>query len=244
MEETLLGIEDNLLGVNDEFINGVAEKTGTSPATTRKIAMHVRKKVFGFNAVATKAQKFMVMKASELDADTQKTLKSGKAKFRDADYYVRQIIVGNTEIIKPADVISKGKRNIDKAKLEPSVNLVVTKIRLAYGTDVAITNPGLIGYKNTDLALPAYFANGEIEIVVEGETILKKTPVSRFFGSGADATDNTVQGYRDCVELQSLKIIKSQKVIEIKFHVPEEASQPANNHFLEVRLIGEELYQN
>ena len=81
--------------------------------------------------------------------------------------------------------------------------------------------------------IPAWLRNGEVEIRVEGRTVITDFPIARFFANGAaNNPDGSV------VLLGSGFTILGGDRIEILVKVPSSADLGTDKHFVRVDLVG------
>lgn len=271
-ELELSGVEEQLLGPDTDLeLAGIEEEIG-APFTKAQ-----RKGVKKFAAqaitrrdtrqVMTKGQKFLTLPhvIKELDKQDQENIAAGKARFFDADYYLRHRIVGGTgqeELVIKAEAQVRGVKNFDKDYLPEGVNVGASVIRLAYGvsdTPAAQTvQPWEVYYTNaqdaetgqptTPSTIPTALLNAEILISQDDKPVVS-FPVAKFFRDTFSVGIGT-QGKEDSVHMRSFRLLKGGKPFKASILWPEgSAALPTTfvgqtlgntlKHFLEVRIMGD-----
>lgn len=173
-----------------------------------------------------------------LDTDSQNIILGGKASYYDADYYLRAQITGTQELLLPSNQRAVGVSNLNENKLPEMTNLVISQVRLAYSTHASLTNPAAVKYDNVNAAVPVALLNAEIVITINDRPVIE-LPVSKFFNANGTAPVSfQAQGPNDTIELQAMKVVTPKDVLGILLKLPNGLTLGANNHFLEVRLIG------
>ncbi|MGE0638388.1 MAG: hypothetical protein AB7G44_07080 [Bacteroidia bacterium] len=270
-ELELTGVEEQLLGAEVDSELGAIEEEIGAPFTKAQ-----RKGVKKFAAqaitrrdtrqVMNKGQKFLTLPhvIKEFDKQDQADIAAGKARFFDADYYLRKRVVGGTgqeELVIKAEAQSRGIKNFDKDFLPEGVNLAASTIRVAYGVaDVLAATIPLaheIIYTNaqdaetgvgTPLTIPAQLLNAELLISQDGKPVVS-FPMAKFFRDSFSVGIGT-QGNQDSVHMRSFRLLKGGKPFTASILWPEGSAalatlSPTNpgvntlKHFVEVRLMGD-----
>lgn len=129
----------------------------------------------------------------------------------------------------------EGVSNFMDNKLQAGQNILVRRIRLAYGKDVAISNPAAIRYRNDTDAIPAALLNGYLAIKVD-KHIKARIPFNVGFNQGG--TYSSVPFIADCIHLRHPFFIIAGASVEIFYEFPDVAFGGTDKHFLEVIMNG------
>lgn len=237
-----------------------ADLNGLSAPQRKRVAKYVvgQTKKLGFNATNTRSMKFLVQMINELPEQDRKMLIDGQLKFRDFDFYVRVPVTGQGGMIvllQPSNVYNRGVSNIDKNRLPIGTNLILSRMRIGWGTSVAgaILDPASVSYVSENVvaatgigSCPTPLANGDIKVMVEDKPIVE-LPVARFLNQSRTPTGMNVGDSADFLLMEALKLVKADRAIRIELYCPTGTltgavtSFPAvgvSATFVEVRLAG------
>lgn len=189
------------------------------------------------NKLQTREQLYFESQRERLDEESKRAIIRGEMQYTDADFYIRKAITGGTtDLLNPSNVRKIGITNLDKNVLPDLVNLVLSGVRMAYGSHATETDAAAINYSNTR-EVPAVIANGELVISTDDKPIVE-LPAARFFNNSSTGISNQVQGHDDIVVLKSLRLIRANQPIIIQFRCAEGGTLAAGKHYIEVRLLG------
>lgn len=258
--ETVLDAIDQLNGAlcaTDEVENQIDDLSIGRLVAAGKIAPAAKKDVQKvvnasvkrrlLTSTLTRDQRFLMSQTGKLPIDNKVDIASGKAQFTLMDKYLRKQLAGGNqqELVLSAENDEVGLKNFDGNALANGENMVVSGIKLSYAYSASSTDPKAQIYTNamdaetagsSPLAVPAAFINGEIEFRVEGTSVLR-LPVKKFFRESLSVGVG-VEGGADTVQLPSPILLKARQAFSIVIHGANGVALPANNHFVEVRLMG------
>jgi len=189
----------------------------------------------------TKGQQFLLDNISKFDSEIVREIQTGKIKFSEGDFYLRASIKGSsniTELVRETNERVVGIQNFDKDYLPNKENLALEKIKFSYATTTQAS--GITDVRNVKTwtakmgDIPAALLNGEFYIMQEGSTLLR-IPVKRFFVG--DISPKT-EAQEDAFLLNAIQLIKSRTPLDINIEFAG-AMDNTDNHFVEIRLIGD-----
>lgn len=248
-----LGATDELETMYDEVSIGALVKKGKiAPAAAKDVAKVVNSSVKRrlLNSTYTRDQRFLLSQAGKLGIDTKIAWARGESQFTLKDLYFRRRLQGGAQesLVKASDIEEVGVQNVQGNSLPEGQNMVVSAMKIAYAYHASDANPRTQAYTNamdaetagsSPVVIPAAILNGEIEFRTEGTTVLR-LPVKRFFRESFSVGVG-VEGGADSVQLPAPVFLKSKQAFEIILWCTNGIALPANNHFLEVRLMGSGL---
>lgn len=133
-----------------------------------------------------------------------------------------------------------GVSDFDSNKLEAGVNAAIERIKVAYGKDATVNNTEIkdIAFSSLASAFPEVLKRAKLIIKQDNKTLLK-LPVERFTHGAAS---QKTQGEEDSLELGTPLVLIEQKPvdIELEFGADSAMVQGADDHYLQVRLMGTE----
>jgi hypothetical protein len=240
----------------DEKVLGALQQKGKITQEQRKImARHANAKVQARlkESILSPGQRFLIAESGRLDRQSQLDIAARKSRFELMDIYFRRELTGSGgifEVNKPNDNMIVGIQNIQSNKLEPGQNMALESIKLAYGYSAdgggQITTPAGILYTNAldaetagtaPLAIPAALLNGEIEVRIEGNKVVR-LPIKKFFRESFSVGVGT-EGMTDVVKFNTPILWKENTPILCQIHYAQGLNLPTGGkHFLEVRLMG------
>lgn len=204
---------------------------------------------------------FFMTKMPHLDQQTQADVRSGKKEFHEADFYIRKKLQGGTgiqDLIKETDSLEACVTSIDKAKLYKGQDLLLLGIGLAYAYNAATTTPDTQDYtgniyKINDVEadagagvvagvgvpvryIPVSIVNSDFTLTAGGNLIFKSR--TRKFLAEATAGYAIEANDENCVLLKLPKLVKAESLLKMQMEFGANAPALANNHFIEVRLLG------
>lgn len=245
-----LSATDFTENVYDEVSIGALVKAGKiTPAAKKDVAKVVNASVKRrlYNSTLTRGQRFLVSQVGKLPIDNKVDIAEGKAQFTLVDKYVRRQLSGGNmqKIVQSSDTEEVGRQNFAGDKLSNSENMAIEAMKLSYAYHASSTDVRAQAYTNamdaetagsSPLAIPAAFLNGEVELQIEGSTVLR-LPVKRFFRESLSVGVG-VEGGLDSVQLPAPIVLKANQAFSILIHGANGQTLPANNHFVEVRFMG------
>lgn len=173
-----------------------------------------------------------------LDPNSKRIIAAGNASYYDADFYIRSQITGTQDVLLTSNQKVVGVSNLNENRLPELTNLIISAVRVAYATHATLTNPAAVKYDNVNAAVPVALLNGELIIKINDRPVVE-LPISKFFNANGTAPVSfQAQGSNDTIELQAMKVVTPQDVIGVEIKLPNGLTLGANNHFLEVRLLG------
>lgn len=175
---------------------------------------------------------FLEQNIGDLPPDTQQAVEDDNIQLVEADIYIRRKIStsGDSDLLDSQSLVQVGICNVDRTNLPEFQNLILSGIRVAFGSHATETKPEAILYANTSAPIPFY--NGEIIITVNTTPIFTGR-ISRFIFPIA-AYPNTI----DYVPLKVPKLITSRDEINIKIRLPNGQTLATPQNFVEVALLG------
>jgi hypothetical protein len=191
---------------------------------------------------STKTQNFLFSKVGELDAQTQADIMAKNVQAFDADMYLRVDITGGSGIMELLDentTKTTGITNWDKNKLAKTVNMALERVRVAYATTATAggeKKPEAVKYSTVSKDVPAALMNADL-IILQNDKTLAEIPMSRFF---VESASNRPAGVEDAVVLDSLRLIQENQPVGIQIKFPKGVALPDANHFVDIRLIGQQ----
>lgn len=191
-------------------------------------------------AVKTREMRFMESPAvnRRLDTDSQRIIQGNRASYYDADFYVRKAIAGTGDLLDASNVKAIGLSSFNENKLPELTTFVMSAIRVSYATHASLTNPAAVKYDNSSASIPVALLNAELVIKINDKPVVE-LPVSKFFNANGSAPVSfQAQGPNDTIELKAMKLITPKDILGIELKLPAGLTLGANNHFLEVRLLG------
>ncbi len=191
----------------------------------------------------TKEQRFLKGKQDLFPKQTLAELKAGKVRFIDSDItHTAEISEagGIYDLLRTTNDKEVGKSDFDSNKLEQGVNVAVGRIKIGYGKDATVNNTTAdkIAYSSDVSVFPVELLRAKLIIKQDGKTLMK-LPVERFTVSDKSAK---TQGEEDVLHLGTPVILIEQKPIDIQleFNPGAGITAGADDHFIQVRLIGTE----
>lgn len=185
------------------------------------------------------AEDFLKIKEKELDSDSRSKWGAEQLKLIEADFYLRKLVsgAGEQDLITASTNEKRGTTNIDKARLPSLQNLVLNKIRFAWGfVATGTTDPAVITYGNKITAdLPVALRHSILQISQDNKVIIER---AIDLSLGVEVSRDVIG--EDVPFLKKWEIIKADRPITIKLLPPEGATiaKGTDNVFLEVRLMG------
>ncbi len=212
---------------------------GLSATQAQAIAKKANQALAG--QIATRAQKYMLLKQALLSPNIQAIIKAGSVKFTNESYFFRVLIgtalngaiVFNTGTV----VATNGLTNLQNGKIVANSAAVITEV----GVKVALpgsslTDPSLTTYTNMDASIPAALQNAELTIKIKGQP-LPMMPLKDFFAFGDTVVSNGLG--RDKVTLQSPILLNETDTIDAQIQFPpNNATALAHAGFIELSLYG------
>lgn len=191
----------------------------------------------------TKEQRFLLAKKAEFTKQMQADLAAGKVRFTDSDItHTAEISEagGIYDLLRTTNDKTVGISDFDSNKLEAGVNVAVGRIKVAYGKDASVnaTAAHKINYSSDVSVFPPELLRSKLIIKQDNKTLLR-LPVERFCVSDKSAK---VQGEEDVLHLGTPFILVEQKPvnIQLEFNPDSGIVAGADDHFLQVRLMGTE----
>jgi hypothetical protein len=191
----------------------------------------------------TKEQRFLLAKKAEFTKQMQADLAAGKVRFIDSDVqHIAEISEagGIYDLLRTTNDKTVGVSDFDSNKLEAGVNVAVGRIKIAYGKDASAnkTAPHKINFSSDIAAFPPELLRAKMIVKQDNKTLLR-LPIERFCVS--DKTSK-VQGEEDVLHLGTPFVLFEQKPVNIQLEFNPEAGiiAGADDHFLQVRLMGTE----
>lgn len=200
----------------------------------------VRRMVVGFmggGGLTREEQTLLAFLEGGVDPTTAKAYREGKARFVDANYYIRKEITGSNgklQILDERTQKATGVTNIHLGKLQKGENAVISQVLVGYATDAAKVNVADLVYDSVVTSWPTGLANAELQILQDGAPCCDPIPVA-LCGTQADST--AARGMVDSKSFRTPFILEEEKQIVITVDFPV-ASFGANKHHIEVFLLG------
>lgn len=177
--------------------------------------------------------------ARELDQDTINKLRAGEIRLEDAVFYASADVSGQggtSDLITNSTALKKGTVNFDKSALPKLQNLVLKAIQFGYA---AVTDGDDVAEAQFSSKIPASMETAVLKanlIIKQEDKIVFERPVRDLM---SESTDDASQPY----ELSNWRLIKGDRMLEIKLEYPEGISVTASGsgvatHYVEVRLLG------
>lgn len=178
---------------------------------------------------------------AKFSKDSLEALENKTARFHDAELYKTDLVKAGdvSEIFgKSTEDAEVGFSNVDKRKVPYDMSLEKIKLEFAVVAD-SETDPKAVEYTNLfDTGeLPPAILNGQLEIIVGSETIVKDMPVSRFIAVASTAMVDA-KGSRS-VELNNIKMLYRDQMITANLRPAVGVAFPAGKKiFTKLSLIG------
>jgi len=191
----------------------------------------------------TKGQRVLVAKKGKMTRQMQADFQAKKVRFMDSDInHIAEISTagGVFDLLRTTNDKVVGESDFDSNKLEAGVNAAIERIKIAYGKDATANNTPISGISFSSLAsaMPEVLKRAKLIIKQDNKTLLK-LPVERFT-HGAASTKT--QGEEDALELGTPIVLIEQKPVDIQLEFGADAAMVAgaDDHYLQVRLMGTE----
>ncbi|MGQ1786345.1 hypothetical protein [Saccharicrinis sp. GN24d3] len=191
----------------------------------------------------TKGQRVLVAKKSKMNKQMQAEFAGKRVRFMDSD--INHIVEISTAggvypLLRTTNDKVVGVSDFDSNKLEAGVNAAIERIKVAYGKDATVNNTEIkdIAFSSLASAFPEVLKRAKLIIKQDNKTLLK-LPVERFTHGAAS---QKTQGEEDSLELGTPLVLIEQKPvdIELEFGADSAMVQGADDHYLQVRLMGTE----
>ena len=191
----------------------------------------------------TREQRFLLAKKSKFPKQTLTDLQQGKLRFMDSDItHTAEISEagGIYDLLRTTNDKEVGISDFDSNKLESGVNVAVGRIKVAYGKAASTDNKKAneIAYSSDVSVFPEELKKAKLIVKQDNKTELK-LPVERF--TVGDKSPKT-QGEEDVLHLGTPVILVEQKPvnIQLEFNPDQGITAGADDHFIQVRLMGTE----
>jgi hypothetical protein len=161
-----------------------------------------------------------------LSSSLQAAINNNSFSLEPTDLYVKKQIAGASGIYEILDANSKKLDGIcsfdSDGRMETNRAAVFNRLTVRYGTGNETASPGSIDYVD---AIPAALANAELEIIQDGDQVLRKSVRSLFAGDGDK--DSFDKAGNDHAELASIRLLRDDKDIKINLRFPAGVTMPA-----------------
>lgn len=190
----------------------------------------------------TKGQRVLVAKKGKMTKQMQSEFAARKVRFMDSDInHIAEISTagGVYDLLRTTNDKIVGISDFDSNKLEAGVNAAIEKIKLGYGKVATADNSiETVSFSSLGSGFPESLKRAKFIIKQDNKTLLK-IPVERFT-QGASSTKT--QGVEDTYELGTPIVLIEQKPVDIQleFGADSAMTQGADDHYLQVRLMGTE----
>ncbi|MBU0489176.1 MAG: hypothetical protein KKD31_14615 [Bacteroidetes bacterium] len=234
------------------------------PALNRFIAPAVKQAAT--KAIESPGQSFLISQADKYDDQVKKDIRGGRMRFMEADFYGRVTLAGSPnaiqELVNASEDIECGTKNFDKDVLSEKSIIAITAMKLSYGYHASVTEPqniaytnalnsgtgiaakddGTVEYERDSLVVPNLLLNGEVEILVDGVPVMTKFPIKKFFREALSVNAGT-EGMTDVVKFRKPILIQPRQDVQIRIRFANITSGTlgSNNHFMEYRLMGDQI---
>jgi hypothetical protein len=244
-EEDINGLEESLLGINsDEDLEGLGRAAGVNmtPAIKSIARKFAAKRAPSVKPQLSRAQKQFLVQEKDLDADTKRRMKEGALQLVDGDFYVRKQIAGGGQlvILDPTTIKKIGVSSFDKNRLPDLVNMILSRIKLSYGTaGLLIVDPAAVSYTTSGAAVPLALLNGEITVLIDDKPIYRGR-IAKFFTDPAVAlVPHMIESMSTGISMENPKLIKAQAGLTVTISIADGSLLSAlANHFLECVFMG------
>lgn len=188
----------------------------------------------------SRSQRVLATKVGEFGEDLKAKVSRGKATVVDMSLYIAAKLGAagsTTELLLNAPDASVGVTNLSNGKLPSGTGFLLTGIQVEFGANAANVAVDAIKYANVTADADSAFANGELEVLADGEQIVSKLPVSRCIATGeAGAVD--AKGSR-VYPLEAPKFFKPNASIDINHRSASGGAYAAAHNYIKVTLIGQ-----
>ena len=161
-----------------------------------------------------------------LSSSLQGAINSNSFSLEPTDLYIKKQISGASGIYQILDANTKqldGVCSFDSdGRMETNRAAVFNRLVVRYGLGNDGDSPGGIDYVT---AIPKELANAELEILQDGDQVLRKSIKSLFAGDG-DKDSFNKNGDDHC-ELASIRLLRDEKDIKINLRFPAGVAMPA-----------------
>jgi len=203
----------------------------------------------------------LMVKKGALSNQDVTDYKDGKKQLQTEEIFIRKQLAGTAgviEVITENDVTKNCVTNLSKGAIPADKNIIVDKIGLRFGWNVAAVDPAAVDYSNAvfninDLAadagvvatgdsvynrrIPIQIQNSEYELIVDG-VVMDKGRTSELLTQNVatDATNGSSKNFR---ELEWPKLFLADKRVQLNLKFPENgAAVPAGYYYVELVVKG------
>jgi hypothetical protein len=191
----------------------------------------------------TKEQRFLLAKKATFTKQMIAELQAGRVRFVDSDITHSSEISeagGIYDLLRTTNDKEVGVSDFDSNKLEAGVNAAIGRIKLGYGKAATLDNKTAanIAYSSDSSVFPVELLRAKLIVKQDNKTLLR-LPVERFTVA---AKSTKVQGEEDVLHLGTPFVLIEQKPISIQLEFNPNAgiTAGADDHFLQVRMMGVE----
>ncbi len=243
---------EQLLGI--ELTQDEENELGALPATVKAKIGELRAKAVK-TAVASRAldpkQKLFLARTGDANPDIRQAIAKGGMSLKNKTYYARKryATLVNGELLTANDDVVVGGINFQKRRIDTGTTFQVNTVKIGYGFVAAGTTPepNTVVFSNSVDASLTGGTNSMPNWVVNGKLQIKKNGNIHTEIELSDAIRDTlsvavgVNGAFDGVKLPNPIMFKDTDNIDLTFIPAEGIAPAAGNHYIEARLIGDEI---